>query len=278
MRSSAIFCAAGFVGLFVAGWPGFGLAADPVRGFELFQSAEHGPCSLCHGNPKDNKLKILNGANNPAAILAANKKIGAPPTTPDVLEDLAAYLGTYVAGAVIVPPADPVLAVEYFHSVFNHYFVTILPAELAALDSGQQTGWKRTGRVFYAWKSAADAPPSATPVCRFYIPPANGDSHFYSASPAECAIVDAQFPAFDYESPEVMYVLLPDPVTGACPGLSAPVFRLWNDPASHGRSDNNHRFTTDTTTRAQMVAAGSVPEGYGPNGVSMCAPIPLLKF
>jgi len=278
MRRSTFFCAAGFIGFLFAGLPAFAWAGDPVRGFELFQSEDHGPCSLCHGNPKDNKLKILNGANNPAAILAANKKIGAPPTTQDVLEDLAAYLGTYVAGPVIVPPADPVVVVEYFHAVFNHYFVTVLPAEMDALDSGRQNGWIRTGRHFYAWKSAADAPPGATPVCRFYIPPLNGDSHFYSASPAECAIVDAQFPEFDYESPEVMYVLLPDSATGACPGLTAPVFRLWNDPASHGRTDNNHRFTTDTVTREQMVTTGSVPEGYGPNGVSMCAPIPLLKF
>lgn len=278
MRPLDFYCVTGAIWILVTGWAGFAFAADPVRGFALFQSEEHGPCSLCHGNPKNNKLKILTGANNPAAIAAAAKKIGAPQPPQDELDDLAAYLGTYVAGAIVESPADPVVVVEYFHSVFNHFFVTILQAEIAALDGGAQSGWMRTGKQFYAWKSAADAPPGASPVCRFYIPPASGDSHFYSASPAECAIVDAQFPSFDYESPDVMYVLLPDTATGACPGVTAPVFRLWNDPASHGRMDNNHRFTTDTTTWGQMVAAGSVPEGYGPKGVGMCAPIPLLKF
>jgi hypothetical protein len=73
-------------------------------------------------------------------------------------------------------------------------------------------------------------------------------------------------------------VLLPDAVTGACPGHAARVFRLWNDPSSRGRTDNNHRFTTDTTVQAQMVAAGSVPEGVGALGVSMCAPFPSLGF
>lgn len=265
------------VWLVCAACAGFAAAADPVRGYEVFQSAQSGPCSLCHGNPRDNKLRILNGANNPAAIAAAAKKIGVPQPPQVDLDDLAAYLGTYVAGPIITPPADPVEVIEYFHAEFNHYFVTILTAELAALDSGTQSGWMRTGKRFYAWKSAADAPTAASPVCRFYIPPAQGNSHFYSASPAECAIVDAQFPTFDYESPEVMYVLLPDAATGACPGVTAPVFRLWNDPASHGRTDNNHRFTTDTTTWDKMVAAGSVPEGYGAKGIGMCAPIPLLK-
>ncbi len=274
---SALGCAL-FLGLASAGWSGLAFGADPVRGFELFQAEKHGPCGSCHGDPKNNKLNILNGANSPAVIAAAAKKIRAPTVPQDELEDLAAYLGTYVTGPVVASPIDPVVVVEYFHAVFNHFFVTVLAKEIAALDSGLQSGWARTGKKFFAWKSAAEAPARASPVCRFYIPPANGDSHFYSASPAECAIVDAQFPAFDYESADVMYVLLPDAVTGACPGHAARVFRLWNDPSSRGRTDNNHRFTTDTTVQAQMVAAGSVPEGVGALGVSMCAPFPSLGF
>lgn len=266
------------LGLAAAGWSDLARGADPVRGFALFQSENHGPCGSCHGNPKNNRFNILKGANNPAVIAAAAKKIRAPIPPQDELDDLAAYLGTYVTGPAVAAPAEPVEVIEYFHKSFNHYFVTVLAAEIAALDSGAQTGWTRTGKKFFAWKSAADAPASASPVCRFYIPPANGDSHFYSASPAECATVDAQFPAFDYEAADVMYVLLPDPGTGVCPGLAAPVFRLWNDPSSRGRTDNNHRFTTDTKTQQQMVAAGSVPEGVGALGVSMCAPIPSLGF
>lgn len=276
MRPIALLCVSA-VGVFLSGAAPLALAADPVRGFELFQLNRHGPCSRCHGNPRDNRLKILNGANRPDVIAEAARKIGAPAAPQHEYEDLAAYLGTYLAGEATVPPAAPSLAVEYYHSQFQHYFVTAIPNEIAVLDSGQLTGWTRTGLHFHAWLKQVDAPPNATPVCRFYIPPAQGNSHFYSASPAECAIGQVQFPTFDYEAADVMYVILPDLVTGGCPGVTAPVYRLWNDPGSHGRTDNNHRFTTDTTTRDQMLATGHKAEGYGV-GVGMCAPLPLLPF
>jgi hypothetical protein len=44
------------------------------------------------------------------------------------------------------------------------------------------------------------------------------------------------------------------------------VYRLWNH-----RVDSNHRYTTDAAIKAQMIAAGSVAEGYGPDAVDMCA-------
>ena len=103
-------------------------------------------------------------------------------------------------------------------------------------------------------------------MCRFYIPPAVGDSHFYSASPAECADVAAKFPNFVYESPNVMQVGLPEAATGACRAGWSPVYRMWNT-----RADSNHRYTTDTSVRDAMLAKGYVAEGYGPAGVAMCA-------
>lgn len=154
--------------------------------------------------------------------------------------------------------------VEYYHAGFDHYFISALPADIAALDSGQLKGWARTGQVFKAY----DAPATGTsPVCRFYLPPAAGDSHFYSASPAECAEVAAKFPAFSYESPSVMHLGLPDAATGACNPGWTPVYRLWNQ-----RADSNHRYATDRNVRADMLAHGYVAEGYGPEGVAMCAP------
>jgi hypothetical protein len=59
---------------------------------------------------------------------------------------------------------------------------------------------------------------------------------------------------------------LPDRATGACPSGTIPVYRLWNQ-----RADSNHRYTTSTAIRAQMLAAGYLAEGYGPDGVVMCA-------
>jgi hypothetical protein len=110
------------------------------------------------------------------------------------------------------------------------------------------------------------------PVCRFYIPPVHGNSHFFSASPAECNLVvlktatDPNFSGYVYESPNVFYATLPDTTTGACPAGTAPVFRLWNQ-----RIDSNHRYTASAAIKAQMIATGYVAEGYGPNAVIMCA-------
>jgi hypothetical protein len=155
-------------------------------------------------------------------------------------------------------------AVEFYDSRLDHYFISASPAEISDLDSGHTVGWSRTGLAF---KVLAGAGADESPVCRFYIPPASGDSHFYSASPAECATVKAQFPSFVDESDAVFYVKLPDQQTGACPADTRPVYRLWNR-----RADSNHRYTTDPSVKAQMIGRGYVAEGYGADAVAMCTP------
>ena len=169
--------------------------------------------------------------------------------------------GTYLA--VIAKPAPPKSAVvEYYNAALDHYFVSALAADIAALDSGALRGWARTGLTFNAYLEPAVG---ASPVCRFYLPPQNGDSHFYSASPAECDQVHAKFPSFVYEAPNVMYVALPDLVTGDCPPGTQKVYRVWNN-----RVDSNHRYTADPGVKAAMIAKGYVAEGYGPDAVIMC--------
>jgi Tol biopolymer transport system component len=154
--------------------------------------------------------------------------------------------------------------VEYYHAGHDHYFIASLPVEINALDSGQFPGWTRTGFSFRAYPQPVG---NASPVCRFYIPPGRGDSHFYSASPDECAIAKAAYPFFVLESANVMYVDLPDQTTGACPPGDVPVYRIWD-----ARIDTNHRYTTLPGVRAQMVAKGWVAEGYGADQVIMCSP------
>ena len=161
--------------------------------------------------------------------------------------------------------AQVVDVIEYYNATLDHYFISALQADIAALDSGKFPGWARTGKTFGAHLAAIAG---ASPVCRFYLPPANGDSHFYSASPAECGDVKTKFPSFVYESPNVMYIGLPDASTGACPAGFAQVYRLWNK-----RADSNHRYTVDRAIRDAMLAKGYVPEGYGADGVAMCAPV-----
>jgi hypothetical protein len=111
--------------------------------------------------------------------------------------------------------------------------------------------------------------PGVNPVCRFYIPPPHGDSHFFSASPQECADTIAKFPRLTQESPNVFFIALPSTSgtnAGACPAGTVPVYRVFNN-----RADANHRYTTDRATRDQMVARGGVAEGYGDDAVIMCA-------
>jgi hypothetical protein len=159
---------------------------------------------------------------------------------------------------------DVVDAIEYYDAALDHYFVTSLAAEIHALDGHVVRGWQRTGELFGAY---ADARPGFDPVCRFYIPPARGDSHFVSASAAECAEVRRRFPAFVEETPTRLAVALPDPASGACPAGTTPVHRIWN-----GRADSNHRYVTDPALRDATVARGGILEGYGPAGVAFCAP------
>ena len=173
---------------------------------------------------------------------------------------LLAALSSSIASAVTT-----VDVIEYYSAGQDHYFITSLPTEIAALDAGKFVGWKRTGRTFEAYPGPTG---NASPVCRFLIPPALGDSHFYSASPAECAQTQASNPTFVEESPAVMYVDLPNATTGACPSGTIPVYRVWDN-----RVDSNHRYTVDKQLRAQMVKQGWVAEGYGPDQVIMCAPL-----
>ncbi len=72
--------------------------------------------------------------------------------------------------------AANVVVVEYYNASQDHYFISSLQADITALDTGKFAGWVRTGNVFGAY-STANA--GSSPVCRFYIPPALGDSHFY---------------------------------------------------------------------------------------------------
>ncbi|MBK7334122.1 MAG: hypothetical protein IPI87_18110 [Betaproteobacteria bacterium] len=166
------------------------------------------------------------------------------------------------------PPIAKVEAVEFYNAGFDHYFLTADPAEIAALDGGTFAGWTRTGQGFTAYAAGSYNGGTVRPVCRFYgLPSAGLDSHFYSASPAECFEVDQRFGAeWRIESDNVFQVDLPDTVTGVCAGGTIPVYRMFN-----GRPDVNHRYTTSAAIRATMEAAGWIREGYGPGATIMCA-------
>jgi len=165
------------------------------------------------------------------------------------------------------PPPVPVSVVEFYDAKLDHYFITGNPDEMAKLDNGTFVGWARTGESFNAYATGTGAnSKSRRPVCREYGNPIYGlDSHFYSASPDECAasLVNSTG-AWILEASEVFQMDLPD-ASGVCPAGGVPVYRIWNK-----RRDSNHRYTTKTSIRDQMVALGGVAEGYGPNAVALC--------
>jgi len=141
--------------------------------------------------------------------------------------------------------------------------------EIDALDSGRVAGWTRTGKSFAVFPSLAAGNGTANPVCRILIPPPT-NSHFFSASPSECAAALASFPGLQKETDNAYYIALPvtsGPNIGACPTGTIPVYRVFRK--------GNHRYTTDRAIRDQMVAIsgpGEGAEGYGPDLVIMCAP------
>jgi hypothetical protein len=167
---------------------------------------------------------------------------------------------------------------EYHNARAGTYFATGAQEDMDALESGRIAGWKRTqpAEIFMALESPGyygrgGAP---VPVCRYFVPP---HSHFLSASKAECDAV-GRHPGFVLETRAAFYVWMPNAATGECASvlpkasgggpLFRPVYRLWN-----GQADTNHRFTTSLAVRAEMMAQGWIPEGYGPLGVAMCAPL-----
>src|SRR5439155_15225760 len=152
---------------------------------------------------------------------------------------IAANVATNFTGQTFSVPANSVTVVEFYNDALDHYFISPLAPDIDALDSGRTNGWSRTG---YAFEGFPTAP--RNPVCRFYIPREHGDSHFFSASPAECAAVlakigvDPNYSGYIYETPSEFYIGLPDTTNGVCPaGILRPpgdVFRLWNN-----RADSN---------------------------------------
>lgn len=173
-----------------------------------------------------------------------------------------------IATAEIFRPASsPGLApvIEYRHAALDHYFITTIPDEIAKLDSGLIAGWTRTGFQFDAYTAST---PGTSPVCRFYST-AFGDksSHFYSPFESECASLRSD-PRWTLES-DAAFRATPASADGACVAGLAPVYRLFND--GQGGAPN-HRYTIDRNVRADMIARGWVPEGFGPDAVQLCSP------
>jgi len=167
---------------------------------------------------------------------------------------------------LVTVAAQTAVAVEYYYAAWNFYFVTAAPAEIAALDGGAFGGvWQRTGQQFNVYPLAG-APLSSSTVYRFFSTIFDPKSaHFYTANVAEYnALVNGM--GWQLEGPVFS---TPMPASdGTCPAGSIPIYRMYNNGMGGAP---NHRFTTDASVRATMLAAGWIPEGQG-IGVGFCSP------
>ena len=173
---------------------------------------------------------------------------------------------TLAAGAARAAAPDTE-AVEFYNTLLDHYFVTADAGEAVGIDAGAAgPGWVRTGRSFQAWREAAAAAPDAQPVCRFYSSGAN--SHFYTASAAECAGLKAQealernagngVRGWAYEG-TAFYIQAPS-ANPACPALTTALQRVYNNGFANGQG-SNHRFVDDADLLELMDQRGWVVEG-----------------
>lgn len=168
-------------------------------------------------------------------------------------------------GGVYRLVSETLLAIEYRHAGFDHYFTTALPVEIAALDGGVFEGWARTGESFAVLPVGTFG---ARDVCRYFsVGFAPRSSHFYSPFPEECALLAS---GTTWIEEGIVHAIWPAREQGACNAQEVPLFRLYN--AGKGGAPN-HRYTTSSSTRTAMVAQGWIAEGIG-QGVIGCVPAP----
>ncbi len=181
---------------------------------------------------------------------------------PNVATNFAGQSASVPAGVPSPPPPSSTV-VEYYNPSLDHYFITWVTDEIAKLDDGSVIkGWVRTGQTFKTYPTPQTG---TSPVCRYYIPPGLGDSHFFGRGTVECNATGLSNPSFVLEDANFMQMFLP--AAGVCPANSTEVYRVFSN-----RVDANHRYMTDKSIRASMVAKGWLAEGDGPDLVVMCAP------
>ena len=179
------------------------------------------------------------------------------------------YAATSRGVLKFVARPDTVVAQEFHHPQFDHYFLTTSATEAAKLATAQTPGWQPTGRRF-AVVSASDVQAPNLPVCRFFSASfAPRSSHFYTPYADECAEVKAGS-AWTYEG--IAFALaLPEGTPGArqCPSGMQPLYRAYNNFADGAP---NHRYTIEAGILDAMTARGWIMEGEAATRVFACVP------
>ena len=180
-------------------------------------------------------------------------------------------VGLFVALAAWGGPGHAVnccnVIYEYHNTLLDHYFLAILPAEIAAIDGGKAgPGWVRTGETLITEDFGLYT--YGNRVSRFYGSNDIGpNSHFFTLVPAESQMlrqIEANTPAgvpkWHFESFNFPAVVI-GPTGCQYPDIyRAPVYRLYNNGVARG-IDPNHRYAKRQKVVDEMVAKGWVFEG-----------------
>ena len=162
-----------------------------------------------------------------------------------------------LSASAVIPASEQTVAVEFYHAVLDHYFISADSKEINDLDTGVHKGWTRTGYRFSVIKGGSSYA-GTSPVCRFYSPTL--DTHFYSAKKSECDEVKDKFGnVWTFEADEVFRAFVVDPATGVCGADTTPTYRLYNN-----RPDANHRYSDQINVFMFMKGVKNyIPEGDG---------------
>lgn len=243
---------------------GYRIASVPVSGIVNYGDSivvDSGVTSLASPPPGTYYLSM---------ILVGSEGVGVRHT---VYWDAANFFDTVTWADPSPPPPPPqsypkVVVAEYYNAAFDHYFITIRDREGSLLGKPPFQDWQPTGLTFNAYDPLFAPPSAGVSVCRFFNDHfAPKSTHFYAMHGLGCEQTISGFPDWALETSNAFYMLVPDN-NGNCPTNSMPVYRLYNNGMGGAP---NHRFTTYLNVRAQMIAAGWVPEGNGV-GVTFCSP------
>lgn len=167
------------------------------------------------------------------------------------------------------PPIPDVIAqfVEYFHESLDYYFVTGDAGEIAAIDRGDVGAWVRTGKTFHAL-TAPGCPFSQRQTVVYRLNNASaGAGHFFTRDRAECSLATRNGIRGLEGIPFWASAPGADGICATAPGqtrASIPLFRMWRP-----FGPSAHRFSTDRSVMAVMVAKGWIAEG-----IAMCVLAP----
>ena len=144
--------------------------------------------------------------------------------------------------------------IEFYHTGFDHYFITGITDEINKLDTGFFAGWTRTGQQFKAF-AILGAPAGTSNVCRFFSTAFGArNSRSYTLSASECLIVKGN-PQWQFEA-EVAAIASPVgsvPGSRTCAAGYVALYRLYNNGKDGARTTATPRASPCSTRCARSV-------------------------